>query len=187
MTKDSSKGTNMHTVDPKLLAKDIKLLICDVDGVLTAGDVYLDNSNLELKAFNIKDGLGIKLLQQQGVEIAIITGRESNIVERRMAELGITHIYQGRKDKIASFEALLETLNVTPKEVAYVGDDLPDLPLIRRSGLGIAVADAHFSVKERADWITFNDGGSGAVRDIADLILDAKGLLEDIHEGYWQQ
>ena len=171
----------------KSLAKEVSLLICDVDGVLTKGEVYLDNTELELKAFNIKDGLGIKLLQQSGVEVAVITGRKSQVVERRMAELGIKHIYQGQQDKIAAFESLLDTLGLNPEQVAYVGDDLPDLPLMRRSALGIAVADAHFGVKDKADWITFNDGGFGAVRDIADLILDAKGLLENIHKGYWQK
>ena len=171
----------------KSLAKEVSLLICDVDGVLTKGEVYLDNTELELKAFNIKDGLGIKLLQQSGVEVAVITGRKSQVVERRMAELGIKHIYQGQQDKIAAFESLLDILGLNPEQVAYVGDDLPDLPLMRRSAIGIAVADAHFSVKDKADWITFNDGGYGAVRDIADLILDAKGLLENIHKGYWQK
>ena len=171
----------------KDLAKGIRLLICDVDGVLTKGEVYLDNTNLELKAFNIKDGLGFKLLQQANIEIAIITGRQSSIVDRRMAELGISHIYQGQKDKIAAYEELLEKLQITPQQVAYLGDDLPDLPLMRRSALGIAVADAHRSVIDKADWITFNDGGYGAARDVVDLILDAKDLLENIHQEYWQQ
>ena len=171
----------------KALAKNVRLLICDVDGVLTKGEVYLDNTNLEMKAFNIKDGLGFKLLQKANVEIAIITGRQSKIVERRMAELGITHIYQGQKDKIAAYNELLSTLELSPEQVAYLGDDLPDLPLMKRSALGIAVADAHTSVIDKADWITFNEGGYGAARDVADLILDAKGLLESIHEEYWQQ
>lgn len=177
----------MKESEVKASARQVRLLICDVDGVLTRGEIYLDNTELELKAFNIKDGLGIKLLQQSGIEIAIITGRKSHIVQRRMAELGITHCYQGQKNKIKAYDKLLETLDITQAQVAYIGDDLPDLPLMRRSGLGIAVADAHFSVKERADWITFNEGGYGAVRDAVDLILDAKGLLEDIHEGFWQQ
>ena len=180
--KSSTEDNNI-----RVLAKNIQLLICDVDGVLTKGEVYLDNTNLEMKAFNIKDGLGFKLLQKANVEIAIITGRQSEIVDRRMAELGITHIYQGQKDKIAAYETLLNKLDLTPEQVAYVGDDLPDLPLMRRSALGIAVADAHASVIDKADWITFNDGGYGAARDVADLILDAKGLLENIHQEYWQQ
>ena len=177
----------MEESDIKSLAKNISLLICDVDGVLTKGEVYLDNSTLELKAFNIKDGLGFKLLQQSNIEIAIITGRNSSIVDRRMTELGITHVYQGQKNKVAAYEELLKKLELQPNQVAYMGDDLPDLPLMKRSGLGIAVADAHFFVREKADWITFNDGGYGAARDVADLILDAKGLLENIHDGYWQQ
>ncbi|PCJ46131.1 MAG: 3-deoxy-manno-octulosonate-8-phosphatase KdsC [Gammaproteobacteria bacterium] len=171
----------------KALAGNIKLLICDVDGVLTKGEVILDNKQGEEKAFNIKDGLGFKLLQQAGINIAIITGRNSSIVDRRMAELGVSLVYQGQKNKIAAYEELLSKLEIQPEQVAYMGDDLPDLPLMRRSGLGIAVADAHFFVKEKADWITSSDGGYGAARDVADLILDAKGLLNDIHNGYWQQ
>jgi 3-deoxy-D-manno-octulosonate 8-phosphate phosphatase (KDO 8-P phosphatase) len=170
-----------------ILAKEIKLLICDVDGVLTKGEVYLDNTDLELKAFNIKDGLGIKLLQRSGIEIAIITGRKSAIVKRRMQELGITLVYQGQQDKIAAYEELLERLSLNTTEVAFVGDDLPDLPLMNRSAIGIAVADAHQFVRQKADWITEHKGGDGAVRDIADMILQSKGMLEDIHRSYWEQ
>ena len=169
------------------LAKDIKLLICDVDGVLTKGEVYLDNTEIELKAFNIKDGLGIKLLQRSGIEIAIITGRNSAIVDRRMQELGISHVYQGQQDKIVAYENLLQKLNLDISEVAYVGDDLPDLPLMKRSAIGIAVADAHQFVLQKADWVTENKGGEGAVRNIVDMILQSKGLLEDIHRSYWEQ
>ncbi len=171
----------------KSKARDIQLLVCDVDGVLTKGEVFLDNNNLEMKSFNIKDGLGLKLLQQAKVEVAIITGRKSAVVDRRMAELGITHVYQGQSNKIAAFEALLQKLDISTDQVAYVGDDLPDLPLMQRSVLGIAVADAHWFVREKANWVTFNDGGYGAVRDITDLILDAKGLLGTIHQDYLTQ
>ncbi len=153
----------MQDTSIKKLAKDIQLLICDVDGVLTKGEVFLDSSDLEMKAFNIKDGLGLKLLQRANIEIAIITGRESNIVDRRMAELGIKHVYQGQMNKIAAYEELLKKLDIKPSQVAYMGDDLPDLPLMQRSALGIAVADAHWFVKDNADWISFNDGGYGAV------------------------
>lgn len=170
-----------------ILAKNIRLLVCDVDGVLTQGDVYLDNTDLELKAFNIKDGLGIRLLQRSGIEIAIITGRQSSIVKRRMQELGITHIYQGQEDKIAAYNELLDKLDIDTTEVAYVGDDLPDLPLMKRAALGIAVSDAHSFVLQKADWVTKHNGGQGAVRDIADLILESKGLLKGIHRGYWEQ
>jgi len=177
----------MQDTSIKKLAKDIQLLICDVDGVLTKGEVFLDNSDFEMKAFNIKDGLGLKLLQRANIEIAIITGRQSNIVDRRMAELGIKHVYQGQMNKIAAYEGLLNKLDIKPSQVAYMGDDLPDLPLIQRSALGIAVADAHWFVKDNANWITFNDGGYGAVRDVADLILDAKNLLDNIHQEYLNQ
>jgi len=176
-----------HINKIKETAKSIKLLVCDVDGVLTRGEVYLDNADLELKAFNIKDGLGIKLLQRYGIEIAVITGRTSNIVERRMAELDVKHVYQGKKNKIETYQRLLSSLNLSTSQVAYVGDDLPDLPLIRRSALGIAVADAHDFVKQKADWVTVNKGGCGAVRDIADLLLDAKGVLNELHQEFWQQ
>ena len=177
----------MQETSIKKLAKDIQLLICDVDGVLTKGEVFLDNSDLEMKAFNIKDGLGLKLLQRANIEIAIITGRESSIVDRRMAELGIKHVYQGQMNKIAAYEELLKKLDIKPSQVAYMGDDLPDLPLMQRSALGIAVADAHWFVKDNANWISFNDGGYGAVRDVADLILDAKNLLDTIHQEYLNQ
>jgi 3-deoxy-D-manno-octulosonate 8-phosphate phosphatase (KDO 8-P phosphatase) len=168
-------------------AKAVRLLICDVDGVLTPGQVVLDNEQGEQKAFNIKDGLGIKLLQQAGIEVAIITGRESNIVTRRMAELGVKHVYQGQKNKIAAYEGLLSALNIAQDQVAYMGDDLPDLPLMRRSGLGIAVADASSFVLTKADTLTKTKGGFGAVREIAEMILSAQHKLDEIHEDYWQQ
>ena len=165
-------------------AKAIKLVICDVDGVLSNGKVYFGNDNEELKSFNIKDGLGIKQLLNNGIQVAIITGRESNIVSRRSKELGIVHVYQGKKDKIASYDEILENLNLTPEQVAHVGDDLPDIPLMNRSGLGICVSDAHFFVKQNADWPTSSIGGDGAVRDISDLLLYSQGKLKNILKNY---
>ncbi|PHS19672.1 MAG: 3-deoxy-manno-octulosonate-8-phosphatase KdsC [Kangiella sp.] len=165
-------------------AKAIKLVICDVDGVLSNGKVYFGNENEELKSFNIKDGLGIKQLLNNGIQVAIITGRESNIVSRRSKELGISHVYQGKKDKIASYDEILVSLNLKPDQVAHVGDDLPDIPLMNRSGLGICVSDAHFFVKQNADWSTSSIGGDGAVREISDLLLYSQGKLQSILENY---
>ena len=170
--------------DLKAKAEKIKLVICDVDGVLSNGKVYFGNEQEELKSFNIKDGLGIKQLLSNGIEVAIITGRESNIVARRAAELGINKVYQGKKDKIASYENILIELNLEPNQVAHVGDDLPDLPLMKRSGLGVCVADSHFFVKQHADWTTQSIGGKGAVRNVSDLILQAQGKLEKILNSY---
>ena len=168
-------------------AKEIRCLICDVDGVLTEGQVYLDNHDGELKAFNIKDGLGIKLLEQADITVAIITGRQSEVVARRMRELSVAHVYQGQVDKIAAFEDLLEKLSLAPEQVAYVGDDLPDLPLMRRCAIGFAPADAAKFVQEKADYPLTTAGGRGAVREIAEILLQAQGKLDEIHQEYWQR
>jgi 3-deoxy-D-manno-octulosonate 8-phosphate phosphatase (KDO 8-P phosphatase) len=165
-------------------AKKIKLLICDVDGVLTDGRLFYSGRGEAYKAFNVKDGLGIKLLQSIEVSIAIITSRNSSIVKNRMTELGIEYIYQNQKNKTLAYTELLETLNLEESEVAYIGDDLPDLPLIERVGLGVAVADAHAVILERADWITTRKAGKGAVRELADLIIHAKGKAEEVVERY---
>lgn len=165
-------------------AAKIKLLICDVDGVLSDGKVYWSNQGDEIKNFDIKDGLGIKLLQKAGIEVAVITGRDSKIVDFRANELGIKHVYQGRLDKRATFNQLLDELKLDAEQVAHVGDDLPDLPLMQLAGLGICVADAYHFVKQHADWITENKGGQGAVRNIADLILFSQNKLSDILKSY---
>ncbi len=165
-------------------ARSIKLLICDVDGVLSNGKVYYSNQGEELKSFNIKDGLGIKQLLSQGIELAIITGRESKIVEKRALELGIKHIYQGKSDKQQAFDTLLTHLKLKPQQVAYIGDDLPDLPLMKQSGLSISVKDGYFLLREQAEWVTQAIGGEGAVREVTDLLLAAQGKLEQIHQGY---
>ncbi|MET1255793.1 3-deoxy-manno-octulosonate-8-phosphatase KdsC [Aliikangiella maris] len=167
-------------------AEKIKLLICDVDGVLSDGKVYFTDSGLELKNFNIKDGLGIKLLQAEAINVAIITGRQSDIVTKRAKELGIQLLFQGQKDKRAAFHDILSQLDLKPEQAAHIGDDLPDLPLMKRSGLGIAVADAYPFVKQHADWITEQAGGQGAVRNAADLILFAQNKLKSICHSFLQ-
>ena len=160
-------------------AKDVKLLLCDVDGVLTDGKINIDENGESFKSFNVKDGFGIKALQQEGIAIGIITGRESKIVERRCEELGIEHLYQGQKNKVPCYTQLLEQLDITAAQVAYIGDDVPDIPLIKLSSLGATVADAHSSVLEHANFICEKAGGAGAVRELCDYILYARS---DAHE-----
>jgi len=165
-------------------AQKIKLLICDVDGVLSDGKVYFSNQGDELKNFNIKDGLGIKLLQNAGIKVAIITGRESQIVAHRAKELGINILFQGRSDKRATFQEIIDSLSLSAEEVAHIGDDLPDLPLMKKAGLGLCVNDAHSFVKQNADWVASKNGGQGAVREAADMLLQAQGKLDDILSSY---
>ena len=155
-------------------AKKIKLLICDVDGVFSDGFVYLGNNKEEFKSFNTKDGFGIKALIHSGVEVAIITGRTSNIVKERMASLQVKHIYQGMEDKITGYQQLLNDLSLADEEVAYIGDDFPDIPVMQQVGLAVAVADAHPYVKQIAHLTTTNAGGKGAVRELTDLIMMAQ-------------
>lgn len=158
-------------------AKKIKLFVCDVDGVFSDGRIYLGNDGEELKAFHTKDGFGLKAIMQQGIDVAIITGRQSNIVENRMSALGIKHIFQGKDDKLTVYQHLLEKLNLTPEETAYIGDDVVDLPVMKIAGLGIAVNDAHPIVSQQADLITTVKGGFGAVREICDLFLQCHNQL----------
>lgn len=159
--------------------KQVKVLLLDVDGVLTGGEIVYTDDGTETKAFNVKDGLGIKLLMDAGVSVGIITGRRSNALLHRCADLGIDLIYDGIQNKGAILDAVIKQSGVTAKEIAFVGDDLPDIPLLRKVGLAVAVADAHDSVKQIADSVTKRNGGQGAVREICEAILSAKGLLED--------
>ncbi len=165
-------------------AKPIKMVITDVDGVLSDGKVYLDQTDNELKSFNIKDGLGIKMLLKNDITVAVITGRESNIVSRRMHELGVKEVHQNQPDKRACYQSLLDKYQLKASEVAYLGDDLPDLVLIKRSGLGVAVADCHWFMLQHSDWITSSAGGQGAFRELAELILSSQNKLPDMLEGY---
>jgi 3-deoxy-D-manno-octulosonate 8-phosphate phosphatase (KDO 8-P phosphatase) len=165
-------------------AKKLKLLILDVDGVLTDGRLFFDNEGTEYKCFHARDGHGIKLLRQTGVEVAVISGRNSNSVALRMKSLGIVHVYQGHENKQNAFAELLEKAGVTPEQTAHVGDDLLDLPIMMKVGLAIAVSDANFAVKERADWCTALPGGLGAVREVCDLIMQAQGNFEKVLDFY---
>lgn len=165
-------------------ARDIRLLALDVDGVLTDGRLWFGNNGEELKAFDIKDGLGIKLLQRAGVAVAIITGRRSELVARRARELGIEHVIQGREDKLVALNALCAELGLNLDEVAYMGDDLPDLSAIRAVGLGVTVADGHPFVARHAAHTTTRGGGAGAVRELCELILRGRGQLDATLESY---
>ncbi len=165
-------------------ARKIKLLVMDVDGVLTDGRLYFGNSGEEMKAFSILDGLGIKLLRDAGIRPAIITGRSSKLLERRAGELKIDLIYQGREDKGIALEELRQDLQLDYDAIAYVGDDLPDLAAIRAAGLGITVANGHHFVTRHADWQTDAAGGNGAVREICELILKAQNKLTTALEQY---
>jgi len=176
----------MHTDQQSTLqkARAIRLLALDVDGVLTDGKLYFSAQGDELKAFSILDGHGIKMLLNNEIEVAIITGRTSPLVARRARDLGITYILQGREDKKIALQELSEELNIPLQNTAYVGDDLPDLSAIISAGLGICVPNAHSFVKQHADLCTLASGGQGAVREVCDLILEAKELLSALHQTY---
>lgn len=165
-------------------AKKIKLLILDVDGVLTDGKLLFDGQGREYKSFHARDGHGIKLLRQTGVEVAVISGRKSNSVALRMKDLGIEYVYQGQEDKIMAFNEIIQSLSIQADAAAHVGDDLLDLPIMRRVGLSVAVNDANFAVKEYADWCTSLSGGQGAVREVCDFIMQAQGNLEAVINSY---
>lgn len=169
----------------KAAAGRVRLLIVDVDGVLTDGRIVLDNLGNELKFFHVRDGHGLKLLQRAGIEVAIVTGRESAVVERRAAELGIRRVHQGSKLKMEAYESILEETGLKDEEVAYVGDDIVDVPVMRRAGFSAAVADAEEYVKEAAMYVTERPGGRGAVREITDLILKAGGHWDEVTRRYY--
>ena len=156
------------------LAAQIKLLILDVDGVLTDGNVWFNENGSNNKCFHTQDGLGLQLIKQAGIEVAIISGGTSPAVTQRMRELKISYVYQGQQDKGYAFDDLLTKLNLKPHEVAYVGDDLPDLIVMQKVGLSIAVANAVAQVKQIATMQTKKPGGQGAVREVCDFIINAK-------------
>lgn len=164
------------------IAKQIKLLICDVDGVFSDGLVYMGNQGEELKTFHTRDGYGVKSLMNAGIEIAIITGRQSQIVENRMTALGIKLIYQGQDDKVAAYQDICQKLGIAPEQTGYIGDDLIDWPVMDKVALKVCVADGHPLLVQRANYVTTIRGGHGAVREVCDLILQARGEL-DVHKG----
>ncbi len=155
-------------------ALKIKLLVLDVDGVMTDGRIIMDDSGRESKAFNVKDGYGLRRLMNAGIEVAIITGRESNVVAQRAKELGIGDVYQNVKDKGLIFQRLLEIKGLKKDETCCMGDDLPDIPMFEYAGLSVAVADAAEEAREAATYVTKNEGGKGAVREVCELILKSQ-------------
>ena len=159
--------------------KKVKLLVCDVDGVFSDGRIYLGESGEELKAFHTRDGFGIKAIVKQGIDVAVVTGRQSQIVERRMRALNVRYILQGREDKATALQEVLAQSGHTEDAVAAVGDDVPDIGLFAHAHLPIAVADAHPLVRQHALWVTQNRGGFGAVREICDALLEVNGVLDD--------
>lgn len=175
--------TTLYGDIPKTLAeqmRQIKLLACDVDGVFSDGRIYLGNQGEELKAFHTRDGYGIKALINAGIEVAIITGRQSQIVTNRMTALGVKHIIQGEEQKSIALQRLQDQLGINVSETAALGDDCPDLGMFDNAMLNIAVEDAHPTVLRHANYVTKNRGGFGAVREVCDIILDCKKLLHAV-------
>ena len=164
----------------KAKAKKIKMLLLDVDGVLTDGRIILDNQGNELKAFHVRDGHGIKLAQRAGIILGIITGRKAEVVNVRARELGIEEVHQGSLKKIIVYESLLAKYGLCDGQIAYMGDDVVDVDIMKRVGLAIAVADCDPAVRPFADWITRNCGGCGAVREAINFILASQGMKQDL-------
>ena len=152
----------------------VRLVVFDVDGVFTDGRFYLSNDGVESKAFNTQDGFGIRALLEAGVEVAVISGRNSAAVQQRMDELGVRHVMQGCADKITAFETLVGEIDITAAQCVYVGDDVPDLALLGKVGISVAVANAVAEVREYCDYTTQARGGFGAVREVCDLLLNAR-------------
>ena len=156
----------------------MRLVAFDIDGVFTDGRLYLSNDGVESKSFHTHDGFGVRQLLSAGLDVAVISGRKSAAVDQRMNELGVRHVIQGNSDKIAAFQALTNELGIDEADAVYVGDDLPDLPLLRRVGFSIAVNNAHDDVKAECDYTTDKAGGFGAVREVCDLVLHAQRMTK---------
>jgi len=166
------------------LAIPIKMLLLDVDGILTDGTLYFGNDGEAFKAFNIYDGIGIKWLQRSGIKVGIVTGRTSQIVARQANDLGINIVVQGREDKLVAVKELAKQHQLNLTEIAYMGDDLPDLTAIQHCGLGLTSANAVLQIKQKADWISTATGGHGAVREACEFIMSAQGKFESILDSY---
>ncbi len=176
------KGDGMNDILEQ--ARRIELVIFDVDGVLTDGSLFMGDQGEEYKSFYSRDGHGMVMLMESGVKIAIITGRTSNVVRIRMESLGIEYLFQGHRDKLRPYEELKRELGAADERIAYVGDDVVDLPVMRRVGLAISVQDAHPLVKQHAHWQTPHCGGRGAARDVCEMIMEAQGSLQGMMEKY---
>jgi len=177
----------LQAANPELIerAKRIRLVLFDVDGVLTDGGLFLDNHGEEYKVFNSRDGHGLKMLQRNGVDVGIITGRTSRIVEHRTRELGIRHVRQGCVDKFPVYEDMVRELQLDHTQVAFVGDDVVDLPIMLRVGLAVSPQDGHFLVRRHAHWVAPNAGGRGCARDVCELLMLANGSFGGEMQRYY--
>jgi 3-deoxy-D-manno-octulosonate 8-phosphate phosphatase (KDO 8-P phosphatase) len=173
---------NSDPVSVEAAAAKIKLLLLDVDGVLTDGRLFFSSSGEEIKAFHSLDGHGIKMLQRAGIDVGIITGRQSVLVEKRAADLGIEILYQGREDKLDVLTEISEHREIAMEHICYVGDDFPDLPVLTAVGLSFSVPQGHSDIKSSVDAITSTSGGMGAVREITDYLLKAQNKYYEILE-----
>jgi 3-deoxy-D-manno-octulosonate 8-phosphate phosphatase (KDO 8-P phosphatase) len=171
------------SADVRARAARVRLACFDVDGVLTDGKLWYMEGGEEIKQFHVHDGLGLQLLRDAGIQVALITARESRMVEKRARDLGIDHVYQGRKDKLGVFTMLLESFGLTADQACHTGDDLPDLAVMRRAGLAIAVANAHPWILPHVHWTTRQSGGNGAVREVVDLLLTAQDRVDAVLHG----
>ena len=171
-------------MSPSSVFSDIELILSDVDGVLSDGGIFFDNQGIEMKKFHIRDGLGIKIWQKAGYRFGILTGRTSQIVKLRAAELGVTIVRQGFEDKLPVARQVMEQLKLEPAQVCYIGDDLTDIAVIRHVGLGAAVSNAVEEVRRAADYLTTCKGGKGAVRELIEKLLKAKGRWQDLVHHY---
>jgi 3-deoxy-D-manno-octulosonate 8-phosphate phosphatase (KDO 8-P phosphatase) len=173
-------------LDDKLIAKirSIRLLILDVDGVMTDGRIIMDHAGREIKNFDVKDGHGIKVLMRYGIDVILVTGRRSTVVEHRARDLGIGEVHQGVTNKLEIGDTILRNRSMNYEQIAFVGDDIVDIPLLRRVGFSAAVADAAEDVRKCADYVTIRKGGRGAVREVCEIILKAKGEWADVAKRY---
>ncbi|OGP54158.1 MAG: hypothetical protein A2Y65_00255 [Deltaproteobacteria bacterium RBG_13_52_11] len=173
-----------HTEKLRAKAAQVRLLVLDVDGVLTDGRIIMDHEGKEIKAFDVRDGHGIKLLREAGIEVAMLTGRNSPVVQKRADDLGILWVRQGVSDKVAAYEEIAHEVGIKDEETCFVGDDLIDIPLLKRVGMPIVVADGAEEAKQLALYVTTAPGGRGAVREVCDLLLQTQGKWEKILRRY---
>jgi 3-deoxy-D-manno-octulosonate 8-phosphate phosphatase (KDO 8-P phosphatase) len=172
----------MQSIQDK--ARRVKLLILDVDGILTTGAIYYGSNDFQMRGFHIHDGLGIKLMQKAGIPIAIISGKQSDVVKKRLQDLHVEHMYLGHEDKRPAYQDLKTRLGLEDQDIAYMGDDLPDLPLLRQAGFSATVPDAPQIITQTVDYISKKNAGLGAVRELCELILNAQQKLDSVIESY---
>ncbi len=186
MIKRNPMQTRHDGLDENVIGKikAVRLLILDVDGVMTDGRIIMDDTGRETKNFNVKDGHGIKMLIRYGIDVILLTGRRSPVVEHRAKDLGIAEVHQGSHDKVSIFHEILRNRSLNSQDIAFVGDDVVDIPLLKRVGFSVAVADAAEEVKRSVDYVTKKTGGSGAVREVCDLILQCRGKWADVVKRY---